>query len=124
VSNCITLSGHSTKILGRKDIDIDALKRLCDSVRDLHDAPSGFGDGYIAWWFLSRATFRDGNTFVTIPFGQDRSTHTFRDLRATLHLLSKFAKRPVRLNFRVKDPDMNWSGKLQFMLVPGKAMEL
>jgi len=56
----------------------------------------------VAWWFLSGNT-KFANGGVVIFLGNGRSTHTWRDLKATLYTLGTFCKRPKTLRFQVSD---------------------
>jgi hypothetical protein len=99
MSNCIQIGGKGTVTLAAGSFNVEGLRALVDAVRDLPTAPTD--DGYIAWWFLTASVFTDRS--VRIKFGRGRSSHTYRDFRATLWLLAKFALEPIELRFKLLD---------------------
>jgi len=126
MSNCIEISGRVLKTFSDSEIDIAALKALIESVQDLPSAPKS-GDEYLAWWFLTSQChdstwFSESGSYVTIPFGQCRSTHTWRDFRGTLSLLAKYARKPIKITFMLRDVDWDNNSKpgpLVVRLTPG-----
>ena len=107
MSNCIDFVKGSDKVVFLADeIDVPALKALVDSVKGLPKAPeldeATGHQGYIAWWFLSRA-FID-HRGVVIRFGASgRSSHTNRDFSATVIMLSRFMKKDKYHTFFITD---------------------
>jgi len=106
MSNCIDLH-HYTVRFGQEEIDSRAFESfLATAEKEINgcNCASEEVDRELdtAWWFLCENTTVDEDS-ITIRFGRGRSTHTWRDFKATLKLLSKFIKNPVKHIFAVAD---------------------
>ena len=89
MSNCLMI--HSTAAMALSAIDSDALFRDIDTVNAMHnDAPKKGLNEQIIWWFLSRDNVYIVDDHLHINFGDHRSTHTWRDMRQTVHVLSQY----------------------------------
>lgn len=87
MSNCVNI--YTDIVIPKNQLCVDELLKACNNVNNLNDPPKDF-DGTIMWWFLgSDNIFVEGDQ-VVIRLGNHRSGHTWRDLRQTAHVLSKF----------------------------------
>lgn len=111
MSNCIHIDTPRL-VLSYSQVDASGLHDLVNRVIDLPDAPDWQSDpdGNCAWWFLStNVEFTPKG--VTITFGQGRSSHTNRDFRYTLMILSKFMMQSVKVRFTTRDEYDNFEAK-------------
>jgi len=106
MSNCVELHKYTVDF-APDEIDAKGLQELCEEA-EKEVNKENCGDVRLdpnlrcAWWYLSENTTfsQDG---VRIEFGHGRSTHTWRDLRWTLKMLSRFVKKPKEHTFLVAD---------------------
>ena len=103
MSNCITL--HKNRVLFMyHELDADGLEELLNRA---HEMPPGErseaeADANAAWWFLQANTVF-GPMGVEIAFGQGRSSHTWRDFRWLLRMLSKYVLKAKTHRFLAAD---------------------
>jgi len=104
MSNCIEIDRPRPLRLKTQYVDVQGLANLVNRTRTLPDAPDYKvdPDGHTAWWFLS-TNVHFYTDCVEIYLGAGRSSHTNRDFKGTLALLSKFIVRPVTVPFTFRD---------------------
>lgn len=100
MSNCIDIR-NGVVTFHKSILNIPALKKLLDSVRDLKEAPKD-NQGYFAWWFLSQNTVIQGD-YAFIHFGAGRGSHSYRDFLGTLIHLKSFILRRKTHVFKYTD---------------------
>jgi len=104
MSNCVDI--YEPLRIPNGVVDVEGLSALVErgNAVSRDDALPGkvWTDEVVAYWYLSRNVYFDGD-YVTIYLGQCRSSHTFRDLKYTLSLLSKFIKGPLTMSLLAAD---------------------
>jgi hypothetical protein len=96
MSNCITLYSPTNKVTFTSDeISIEGVEDLlvrCGGVTQDNVSKQSW-DVQCIWWYLETCTeFAQDKRSVTIDFGKGRSSHTWRDFKATLHWLKPLMK--------------------------------
>lgn len=107
VSNCVNIYNGIIS-LKRHEFDIDRFKALIDSVKGTPRPGIGKiltpeeSEKWHAWHFLTNTVFVDQYN-VVIGLGEGQDMHTWRDLRATLALLARYARTSKIINLRASD---------------------
>jgi hypothetical protein len=104
MSNCIYIYNPTVQFKP-SEINISGLLSLLNSVKTITDSKDLdllTPDQCMAWWYLTGNTsYVNGKLYI--HFGQGRSSHTWRDFRGTLRVLSKFVIQPKSNIFTMSD---------------------
>ena len=108
MSNCIRIVYKAKISLKPDQVDTEGLRKLIEEAEKKVDDNNCMSKDVrpelkMSWWFLSLNTIFKPKGGVDIIFGEGRSTHTWRDFRGALQVLSQFIKVPVQVRFGIKD---------------------
>lgn len=137
MSNCVEFDPRTARItLTSREFLVEEFRTFIQTVPyNQRDVPTDSDDATIAWWFLNpgKNLHFPTNNLVTLTLGEGRSTHTYRDLRGTLHLLTKYYRHTVKKTYNLYIYDESpWEGEfrvetqkhddiLQAVVFPGDA---
>ena len=107
MSNCITIDNPTVRF-NPGVLDDQALSGLLNSASEnitLKNCTNEEldADERMAWWFLCENTMTFKNGTVVINLGRGRSSHTWRDFKGTLQILSRFVKKDFHYTFQIRD---------------------
>jgi len=106
MSNCINIVYKSVIDLKPYQVDASGLRDLITKAEKEVNKENSFdvpGELHFTWWFLCNAVRFKNNGGVQIRLGRGRSSHTWRDFRGTLGILSQFIKSSVIVRFGITD---------------------
>ena len=106
MSNCVDVKGGVYFPMGT--INAEALTKEIAAVKDLKnvDYDRDGATKYFTWWFIEGAVIIHSNGSVTWYPGRGcRSSHTWRDLAGTIHILSQFAIQRYQFWLTIRDID-------------------
>ena len=91
MSNCLNI--HTDITIPLKQVNTINLFHDMEEINKLEDVSLKSNPTlkeYIIWWFLSESNvYKDGDNLI-ISLGNHRSTHTWRDLNQTFHVLYEY----------------------------------